>query len=445
LLSTSPRTGSDGVSTEANGSVPSSQRLQHHIGLTALAAIGMATIGLWLAWNIIASAVADFYVFSRPDLALALDSEHAEGLRQMAEQQLPLATDPSQQPELADLARRAMISGPLSAAPLRVFALIAEANGDDDRAAALMRMAAARSLRDLKTQIWLADYRLLNGDYLEASRHIDVLLRIWPAFGETLFPVLVDWTSHPQGQQALIAALQGDPPWRSSFLAMLPAGHHEPANLSDFFSNLMAGPTPPTADELRPFLQTLIDRGGADRAYDIWIQWLPAENRTGAGAVYNGGFEFPVTGMPFDWNIQRVRGAQADVVTSGDNDRALRVEFYNTRVPFRHVSQVLLLEPGTYRLLGEVKAANLDNQRGLQWTLSCVGGDKHKIVETDRFQGTILWRPFDVAFRIPTGSDCKAQVLWLELAARIPAEQQISGEIWFDDLRVEPATTENVN
>jgi hypothetical protein len=60
--------------------------------------------------------------------------------------------------------------------------------------------------------------------------------------------------------------------------------------------------------------------------------------------------------------------------------------------------------------------------------------------ETQRISGTMAWTEFSTSFAVTAKDGCKGQVLRLELPARVPAEQEISGEIWFDDLEI----TQNV-
>lgn len=51
-------------------------------------------------------------------------------------------------------------------------------------------------------------------------------------------------------------------------------------------------------------------------------------------------------------------------------------------------------------------------------------------------QGTADWREFSIAFQVPE-DNCGGQNLRLAVQARIAAEQQIVGEAWFDDFRIE--------
>ncbi|MCX7064817.1 MAG: hypothetical protein NT024_09755, partial [Proteobacteria bacterium] len=95
----------------------------------------------------------------------------------------------------------------------------------------------------------------------------------------------------------------------------------------------------------------------------------------------------------------------------------------------------LALAPGEYQLQGNVRVDNLRNERGLQWRVVCADDDRRVLAETERVSGTEPWQPFSAVFSVPERA-CRAQWLQLTLAARIPAEQYISGQAWYDDLRI---------
>jgi hypothetical protein len=42
-----------------------------------------------------------------------------------------------------------------------------------------------------------------------------------------------------------------------------------------------------------------------------------------------------------------------------------------------------------------------------------------------------------MSFDVPEGDECRVQEIRLVLAARIAAEQEAAGEIWYDSLRIE--------
>ena len=135
------------------------------------------------------------------------------------------------------------------------------------------------------------------------------------------------------------------------------------------------------------------------------------------------------------WEISRIAGADIYFAAERGNNRALRVQFHDRRVAFRNVSQWLFLPPGDYRLKGRVKLVDLQAAQGLSWTLVCAG-DTTLMGKSERLVGNSDWRSFTLEFAIRE-EQCGAQQLRLILDARIAAEQQISGEAWFDDFVIE--------
>jgi hypothetical protein len=393
-------------------------------------------VACWLAVQIAVGAVSDYFAISKPDLALAWNPDHAEALAEAAERRFESAAAAEKQGALG-LARQAMIESPLIASPLRLLALKAEEEGDEARARRMMQMAAQRSPRDLKAQIWLADEALLAGDFSLGLERIDALLRIWPALGETLFPALARMTTEAAASDALLASLRDSPPWRKSLFARMPSVVEPPGQMAPFYLKAMAGAAPVTNEELRPYLRKLIGDGKYELAHSIWVASLPETRRRDTEAVTNGEFDFPITGTGFDWRIDRVRGVNVGVVSDQSRGKILKIAFHNTRVAFRHVSQVLLLEPGSYRLVGWSKANRLLNARGLQWTIRCASKDRTFLGGNERLRGTYPWAEFSFSFEVPAGTECGAQELRLELPARIGAEEEVAGEIWFDSIRIE--------
>jgi hypothetical protein len=154
--------------------------------------------------------------------------------------------------------------------------------------------------------------------------------------------------------------------------------------------------------------------------------------------IFNGDFERPSSGSPFDWRFGGIRGAETEIVprVDGTSGRALRVTFANTRVPYRHTEKLLLLSPATYQLAGEARALALENERGLAWRIRCVEDENVVLASTPLLKGSTDWRAFAVEFEVPD-LGCRAQWMRLELDARVVLEQQVVGEVWYDQLRIE--------
>ncbi|MDB5594710.1 MAG: hypothetical protein JWM36_1671, partial [Hyphomicrobiales bacterium] len=165
---------------------------------------------------------------------------------------------------------------------------------------------------------------------------------------------------------------------------------------------------------------------------------------TDLGLLYNGGFQWPVSNLPFDWTFEPVAGALV-ALRDGPQDAGpeLAVTFLGNRVAFHHVSHVLVLPPGRYAFSGRQQAQALHTERGLIWRLTCLK-DPTPLADTPPLMGDSPWQDFAIEVTVP--ETCPMQMLQLLLPARVVLEQEISGTALYSGLalrRVErgfPAT-----
>jgi len=399
-----------------------------------------AALLLWLAWQIVVTTAAHSDADTDPEAALGWRPAEAEALVRLAERRL---ADMAAQDDLSavdDLATRALLAAPDAIAPLSLLALTAERRGEDGRAAALMRLAERRSLRQPVVEAWLFDRAVAAGDIAGALGRADVLLRTSaPDLRERVRTTLIGVASDAKAAPLLVRQLAGDPPWRAQFLAAFFA---DPASLQAapvLIAAMAATDRPLTDSERNAYLTALVARGLFDTAYGAWVDSFAGGD---VPYLYNGGFEAPASGSPFDWTLADARIAEVAITASPPpaTGNALRVEFADRRVAASLASELLVLPPGDYRLSAKAKAERLVNDRGLWWRVSCADGDRAVLAETDRIVGTLDWRPLEARFTIP--ESCHAEWLRLELAARVAVEEQVSGTAWFDDLavsRLDPA------
>ena len=303
-----------------------------------------------------------------------------------------------------------------------------------------MRIAAARTWRDETTEEWLLNREAQRGDYAHALLYADAMLRMGSEFqaGE-LLSVLAAFTVDPRAFEALTAFLATSPPWRSLFLSRLSPRLANQTRLVQLYAALKDTENPPTKVELRPYLNRLIKDGNFELAHQTWQATLLPQQRTDETHPFNRDFEFPVDGLPFNWNLEAVAGADSQVVSPVDNGkkRALLVEFSGARVRFANVKQLMLLPAGDYSFSGKVKTAELRTSRGLWWRIFCANASANTVANTELVSGTMPWTDFTVKFQVPA-TDCAAQWLQLELPARVASESRIEGQVWYQDLRITP-------
>ena len=394
---------------------------------------GLALGALFLAAQIITVTLSDSSL--DPETAISWRPESSSALAWGADDIIASADGEEDLQAAEELATRALLVSPLEIDALRTIGLVADQREGDDRAGLLLTQVARRAPRDLRAHAWMFQEALGAGDYDGALSHIDAVLRVRPALFSDLAPVLTSFATDPAAFQALATYLETNPPWRGSLLRTLPAEAENAAGLFPLYASLEDGPTPPIASELSPFLSRLIKDGDIDRAYLFWLQFLPEDRVADASALYNGRFAYPVSGLPFDWQIGQVKGAQTAVTQTGQGEeQALRIQFFGTRVPFQQVSQLMALAPGDYELKGQVRPDGLETPRGLQWVVRC---GNQELGASELMSGSLPWQDFSFRFAVPPDPACRAQTVQLRLAARVASEQQAAGEIWFDNLSVD--------
>jgi hypothetical protein len=339
------------------------------------------------------------------------------------------------------LARRALLFDPLDSRALSLLGFVAERKGDPARAEALMSLAAARSWRNPSPHVWLFAQAIRRGQFEEALAQADGLLRAYPRYEETLFPVLTVFGIDPGALAALEGALAANPPWRRAFLGTIVNGANDRL-MTQLYQFLIHSRQPPMAYEMKPYLDRLILVGRFEQAYQDWrATSSPAE--TAGRYPYNGNFEAPLDGLPFNWVFESIAGAEIQITEAPDrgNSRALRIQFSGARAKLGRVGQLLMLAPGSYDLELAVKSSSLRTERGPVWQISCA--ESHVLLaETKPVTGTAPWTDLKIRFSVPS-SGCSAQWLQLIIPARTASESEIEGEVWFQSFRVTPEVLAN--
>jgi hypothetical protein len=392
----------------------------------AVFAAGLSTLlVLWLAWQVVANTMADSRAALDPEGALSWRADDASALVALANQQLAAGGDAA---GAEMLARRALRADPLESSALVTLGTAADARGETDAAGRLMALAASLSPRNGGAQMWLFSQRLREHDYAEAMARADVILRAQPDLADQLSPSLVALAAEPAARPALAAALAANPPWRGWYLGALARGADSPAVTYELLASIPGGIG---AGELSPYLNRIIRDGDYSLALLAWMHFLPPGQAATVPYAFNGGFELPVSGLPFDWTFTRLAGASMDVVETGDG-HALRVVFSGRDLRFRNVAKLLVLPPGRYELRAKAKTEDLTTHDGLEWTVACADGDRHQLAASAPIVDTAgKWQPAAVAFEVPPAG-CRGQWLRLESAA----EEPIRGAAYFDDIEI---------
>jgi hypothetical protein len=441
-------------------------------------AIGFAVAAAALAWLVLSRSFAAYLADAAPQAALWLNPQEptallnladaainapqgraaapADGAAQAAQPAGARAGQPRDFSEFGmidakaavDLpaargwAEAALKSAPLDARALRILGQAAAAAGKDADAARLMQMAARLSLHESVAVYWLLVRSVERKDYKAALTYADVALRTLPGFDSYVMPFLARMVEDGKAADLLKATLADDPPWRTVVLQDLPGAVADERIPLDLLVALRSSRHPPRAAEVDAYLNFLVAHRMYELGYYTWLQFLRPDELGSAGLLYNGSFESPLSSAPFDWRFEQGAGVNIDVTERPDKsgDHALRIDFEYGRVEYHSIKQLLMLAPGRYHLHGRYQG-ELVGPRGLKWRLACAETPDHPFAESAMITGRATrWSDVDLDFDVPADK-CRAEYLSLDLDARMPSEQFLTGTIWFDDLRIQRAAS----
>jgi hypothetical protein len=333
-------------------------------------------------------------------------------------------------------AEAAVVNDPFNARALRILGQLADEAGDKKRAAMLMEAATARSKHESLAVYWLLQNSLEQGDFAAVISHADVLLRTRPEFADQIVAALARMAERPGGAEPIKEILARNPPWRGQFFKTVARGITDARTPLDLLLSLRDAENPPSVAELKPYIDFLIGHRFYELAHYTWLQFLPLDQLSSTGLIFNNRFQLTPSGLPFDWVIRPGAGVTADITARPDQKgaRALLVEFGLGRVDFPGVAQLMMLPPGRYQLSGKHKG-QITGRRGLKWRVTCAGSTA-PIAESPMLIGQVPdWKVYEFPITVPA-ADCPAQVLRLELDARSASERLVSGSMWFDELRL---------
>ena len=409
--------------------------------------IGLAVIAVVVSWQILAVNLSDYFVedasYGNPEAlqtALWWDQHHPVALAQLGADAIR-----QEQPAAAlALLRAAIASNPADARPqMDVVALYA---ADDEVEQGDRLATAANTLMPVQyaAQLDLALYWSAREDVEQAVQHLAIaLVGGRGRLREAYFPQLLAVAAQEQSRGALLPITENPTlyPWWEAFFRYAARDAQDVATVTALVDMREASAQVPlSARERDLYIGRLRKDDLIAEAYLYWVNGLDKEDLQYLGYLFDGGFEREIVNKTgFEWRAHPPRNSGIRI-TSGDTygvegDTALRASFSGKRIRFRHLSQNLYLDQGTYVLTGRVRPDNLKARRGLQWRVDCNAGASGTLGNSDTFAGSGDWRAF--AFDITVPADCVGQVLSLRSVGARDVDHEIEGTLWVDALRIE--------
>ncbi len=367
-------------------------------------------------------------------LGLLLWPEHE--LRQALTPELLAKLSSAERNARTQIEKNALVTDPLESVSLNNLALLAKHDGDIISAEKFSGLAAARSARDVVAQSEVIDSLIARAQISEAMTHINGLLRAQPAETPNFFAVVLALAKHPNGVLPVVNMLASEPPWRRNLFSFASSDGSQADVVYSLLAEMRERKVALADGELRGFLKNLIDQKNIEKAYFVWLDFLNEKQLRSVKLIYDGEFTERMQNLFFDWTVRAVPGVSVSqaMLKGGQNDQTLSLDFALAKPNSNLVEQYVLLPPGNYVLLGEVNAINYKSDNALQWQLRCGEKTSGQILISSA-AGVDGWVKTESDFSVPA-LDCAYQKLVLRLAEPLNGQQTLSGQIYYDKLRV---------
>ena len=383
---------------------------------------------------VLADALSRSVETSAPQSALRLNPWNSEA--RLGSVASVLNAQDAAQPDLAALAEEAKRGLWLAPVDARFLSLLGEVRQrQGGRAAAEQLFVEAQrvsptELHALGQLILAAGNR---GDVADAVRLLDVMLRRWPNELKSIEPGLPGLLASVEGQQAVLAVLEADPPWRTRFLAALARSDAGLASASQLILKLANSAAPPTPGEISTIVNGFLRAKRYDDAHRLFLLTLSDVDFGRTGLVHNGRFDATASPSPFNWQFASTSAAEVRLDGAPPYTGA-GVRFLNKPARDIGLRQTILLGPGRYRLAVDASAVSLVAPRGIYWSVRCLAPSR-EIARLDIDPGTYRNRSIATEFEV---KDCAAQSV--DLRSGLVADSWVyrySGRVTFHSLGIE--------
>ncbi len=399
--------------------------------------IGLCIVGLFFFWRILSLNIGQFYAdrsadeLATTDIAIAWSPQHPDLLYQLAR------SESANSKRAVELLKKAVDANTANAAALMTLAKIWFSQGSIKSSEIALTLALRLRPHDTALRMAAAQYWLLRERWDLVLENWRIALETKQKLAAELYPVLLALAENRTTVSLLEPLLAKNPTWWPLFFRYVAENAIQTKTVKGLFILRRKSGADVTLVERKFYFQRLMkDRQWAE-AYIAWLNSLPADRIQGAGLLFNGGFEYPLSNAGFDWHSIKLDGALVETApTYGiGGERALHLVFKDNAANFKHLFQPLLLSPGAYRISGNVRLDSFRAQKGVRWQLNCENANKTLLGESELFLGLDQWRAFNFDVEVPE-KECPAQRLRLVLQGQKRKSSALQGEVWFDDMSI---------
>ena len=367
-----------------------------------VAALVLAIFGLLLAWLCFRTAMVNTLPPTSPTvMRLAPNDPEAE----LARASVALV----KRQGLLDAAtlnavRRSAAIAPLDARPFLILGHQQLVDDQPFRAVKSMEAGQRLNPRNRLIHLILLERYLKTNRFTDAAMQFSLLARLVGAAQPTIAKAMAQMMIAPEMRSATRQTLRTDPALERAVLVALANGDSEP---SDIFALASPAGIADAGDKQSwgpVLISRMVNAGQYQSAHNVWQRVYRLPNAAVAAPIFNPSFRTMSASPPFDWTL--IAGG---IGAADPRDGKLEIDYYG-RDSGDLASQVLVLKPGRYQFAFVADGGKPDSAARLFWTLSCVSGDKARLMNLAVPMATGARR---VAATLAVPSECPAQMLTL--------------------------------
>lgn len=302
----------------------------------------------------------------------------------------------------------ALKHAPLADEPYLLAGVNALAAGENAKGERLLEEARRRNPRLRLARLLLLDRYLREHKVRQSVLEMKALGNLIEGASSVLTPALAKMAQDPETASQMVPMLQAQPSLHQAVLESLVASGAEPAVVLN-----VAGPAARSGGSetwKSQLLARLIARHDLGPAWDLWKSFTGYRDSGAGKGLYDAGFAGLPGPPPFNWDLS----AGGAGVAERSPAHVLQVDYFG-RDNGNLASQLLMLQPGRYRLSFRATGDASGEGSRLVWVISCAQGDT-RLLQLPLTGVASGQKGFAAAFNVPS-SGCPAQ--WLRLTGAI--------------------------
>jgi tetratricopeptide (TPR) repeat protein len=411
--------------------------------LVVLGIVFFVAASVWIARAYLASELAENISLKNLELAVKLDPHDAEYQLKLGRLYEYSMTEVQPQQALAHL-RRATELSPYDPEGWLELGGALEFQGRIPEAEACLRRADSLAPHIPAYQWPLANFFLLQGNIDEAFRHFRVVLAGTSQYDQIVFRTA--WKASDNAEMILNELIPPSIPTEFSYLDYLLA-QQRLTEAQAVWKRIVSGSEKFNPQQSSAYIDALINNHRPEEAYEAWSDLgrkglvQSALPRSDNDLVTNGDFEDEMVNMGFGWRVVSIEGVYAglDSTTYHSPNHALLVQFSGKQnLDYAQVVQYVKVPPArSYRFRAFMKTEGITTDSGPRLEVVDPYNQAAVDVLTENMTGNSeTWISVGVDFK--TGPQTGLLMVRLRRLPSQKLDNQISGRVWLDDVRLTP-------